>query len=42
LPIVSILTRRLNLRGTLIGIAQFEPNIMSSFYVRDMIIHIPI
>jgi hypothetical protein len=31
LPIVSILMRRLNLRGALIGIAQFKPNKMSSF-----------
>jgi hypothetical protein len=31
LPIVSIFARRLNLKRTLISVAQFNPYIMSSF-----------
>jgi hypothetical protein len=41
LPIVCVLTRRLNLRKILISIAQFNLDIMSSFYVSYSIIDIP-
>jgi hypothetical protein len=41
LPIINILKGRLNLKRTLISIAQFNPDIMSNFNMRDSIIHIP-
>jgi hypothetical protein len=41
LPVVSVLTGRLNFRHTLKGVTQFFPNSMRILMMRNTVIHIP-